>query len=227
MPKKRISLVNTLQSIGLAKEKKEERTESESFIDDTPPAKKETMSVKEAKSEGTKDIDPGKVNNPPSPVVRKGPNECQQKIFHSHDIRGVPRSLSEDSLVKVEGDEVEDDSASFLKGSHPSSQNTTDIVPEGAISFSGQSQPPLPHPKPKNSATFAKPQPQPPRAVQRQQDKGSSQSQSRSIRWAPDNQLVVETRAKTQYNYSESAMKWKRRKEVLMACFKRDSQDEY
>jgi hypothetical protein len=51
--------------------------------------------------------------------------------------------------------------------------------------------------------------------------------QTRSIRWAPDDKLVIETRAKTQYTFSESQVKWKRRKEFLLACFRREQNEEY
>ena len=54
----------------------------------------------------------------------------------------------------------------------------------------------------------------------------SMRAQSRSIRWAPDDQLVVETRAKTQYSYSESAVRWRRRKEMLLACLRREQYED-
>ena len=44
-------------------------------------------------------------------------------------------------------------------------------------------------------------------------------AQQKSIRWAPDDDLVKETRVKTMYTFSESQLRWRRRKEWLLDLF--------
>ena len=50
---------------------------------------------------------------------------------------------------------------------------------------------------------------------------------AKSIRWAPDNELVVETHAKTQYQMQADALKWKRRWQMLLSCIKRESPEDF
>lgn len=51
---------------------------------------------------------------------------------------------------------------------------------------------------------------------------------NKSIKWAPDDQLVVETRAKTQYRVATPPSKWKQRRDTIIAWLKRvDPDDDY
>jgi hypothetical protein len=131
-------------------------------------------------------------------------------------------------------------SAPRMRGATTDDESRANMVQELALFGDGSARPassPIAHTASKESSSSldSGQQQQQQQAAGRDRITSTAQPpprpQSKNIQWAPDENLVHETRAKTMYAHSESAMKWRARKESFLGCFRRgggggDGQDE-